>query len=271
MQKWLFSLVVLPCCLLNGFAQLAPVEKQSVIAGSYDGFSVDNFGNIYLVKRDVIKRFSADHQLLFTASLKTIRPTFIESSKSFRILLFDQDRSVVQFLDNTLTAIHEEIDLVNLGIQQPISVCESFEGNAFWVLDAGALRLVKLNEQLEKVVVTENLRTIFNHDQLPTQMLEVNDRLYVMIPQKGVAIFDIFGTFVRFYPCRAEGIDAMDNHLAIRTKEGLDIVAITEMLPTSHRYTLPPKVIAVELTADKLYLLDEQGVSVMPFAELSKQ
>lgn len=238
---------------------------QDSVKGDFDRFSVDNLGRIYLVQEDVIIQFNSDLDTLFTASLKSIRPTSIQSSKSFRTLLFDEERSIVQFLDNTLTDLHGNIDLVNLDIQQAILACESFGGDTFWVLDAASLRLIRLNEKLEKVVITENLVTIFNDATLPTQMKEVNDFLYILIPGKGVALFDVFGTFMTLYPCQAERIDALGNSLLVLTKDELHIVSVNTILEKVSSYPLPFGVRDFVFTHKKIYLLTDEGLYIGGF------
>ena len=249
-------------------AQQATFVATDSIPGKFDHFSVDNFGRIYLSKKDVITLYSKELDALFTTSLKSIRPSSVESSKSFRTLIFDFDRSVIQFLDNTLTDIHGEIDLVNLDIQQPALVCESFAGNTIWVLDAGSFRLVKLNAQLEKVLITENLTAVFNGDQIPTQMREANDLLFVLIPDKGVAVFDVFGTYHTIYPCKPSAIDAMGNYLFIKLKDKIEVIPTDQkILMPEYTYPLKEEVKEFEFTRQKVYLLKERGLYIGNFVK----
>lgn len=260
-MRLLFTL----CCLwmLNvASAQKIQFELKDSILGKFDQFSVDNFGKIYVTKKDVIMVFSEDLDTLFTASLKTLRPTSIETSKSFRTLLFDEERSVIQFLDNTGTPIQDEIDLVNLDIQQPILVCESFGGNTIWILDAGNLRLIKINEKLKTVLITENLTTIFDGDELPIQMKESNDFLLILIPGKGVAKFDVFGTFMDIYPCDAEAIDARKDYLFIKTAENLQIIPLKGLMEPEYVYDIPKGMLDFAYTREKVYYKTEKGIFI---------
>ena len=255
-------MVIISFLSITGFSQEIQFEPADSLMGKFDKFSVDNFGRIYVTQKDVVMVFSKELDTLFTASLKTIRPTSIESSKSFRTLLFDEERSVIQFLDNTGTAIQDEIDLVNLDIQQPILVCESFGGNTIWILDAGNLRLIKINEKLETVLITENLTTVFDGENLPTQMRESNDYLLVLIPGKGVAKFDVFGTFMDIYPCEADAIDARKDYLFIKTSETLQIIPLKGLMEPEYIYDIPEGVIDFAYTREKVYLMKETGIFI---------
>ncbi|MBD3635757.1 MAG: hypothetical protein HUJ25_00325 [Crocinitomicaceae bacterium] len=244
------------------YAQKIKFVATDSLIGDYDQFSVDNFGRIYLTHEDVIVVFSKELDTLFTASLKSIRPTYIESSKSFRTLIFDEERSLIQFLDNTGTPIRDQIDLVSLDIQQPILVCESFGGNTIWVLDAGNLRLIKINEKLQKVLITENLVTIFDGDNLPIQMKESNDYLLVLIPGEGVAKFDVFGTYVDTYPCKAESIDAMGNYLFVRTSKTLEIIPLDGLMEPEYVYDIPEDVLSFAYTRSNVYMKKKNGLYI---------
>ena len=265
MKQAILSIFLLTGLSLN--AQDITFHVKDSLMGKFDQFSVDNFGRIYIAQKDVIVVYSDELDTLFTASLKSIRPTSIESSKSFRTLIFDEERSVIQFLDNTGTAIQDEVDLVNLDIQQPILVCESFGGNTFWVLDAGNLRLVKINAKLETVLVTENLTTVFDGDSLPTQMVESNDFLLVLVPGKGVAKFDVFGTYIDMYPCKAEAIDARKDYLFIKTAESLQIIPLKGLMEPEYVYDIPEGVRDFAYTREKVYLMKENGIFIGRYAK----
>lgn len=244
------------------------VATDSII-GNFSHFSIDNFGRITLVHNDVILNFSNKLDTLFSASLKAFRPTSIESSKSFRTLIFDQERSIIHFLDNTLTDIHGEIDLVNLDMQQPLLVCESFSGNTIWVLDAGSMRLIKLNENLEQILITENLVTIFSNNKLPVQMLEHNDFLFVLIPGTGVAMFDVFGTFLKIHKCNATSFDVYNDYMFIQESKNIKAIQYNELEQKEYNLTLPANTVQFKIT-EKIYFLTDRGLFIGSYIETEK-
>jgi hypothetical protein len=255
--------------ILSFGSEIKFVQTDS-IKGKFDNFSVDNLGRIYVTQEDVLIQFSAQLDTLFTASLKSIRPSYIQSAKSFRTLLFDYERSIIKFLDNTLTDIHQDVDLINLDIQQPHLVCESFAGNGFWILDAGSNRLIKLNEKFEAVVTAENIANMFDSKEfkvdLPTQMLETNEYLYIAFPAYGVAIFDVFGTYINSYACDPANIASFGKYLIVRTATNkLEIVPVTGLLEPEFVYNLPEGVIDFAYSREKVYLLKEDGISIGQF------
>lgn len=262
MKGKLFILAGFLVLAWSGIAQEATLKITDSIPGKYDRFSVDNLGRIYVTNSDVVIQFSAECDTLFSASIKSFRPSSIESSKTFRTLIFDEERSVIHFLDNTLTDIHGEIDLVGLDIQQPVLVCESFAGNTIWVLDAGTLRLVKLNENLEKVIIIENLISLFEDNAIPSKMMESNDFLYILVPGKGVAIFDVFGTYIKMYPTKATQIDVHSKYLLLRKDRKIEVIDARELMEPVFTYTIPDKVIDFAFVKQKVYFLTKEGLKI---------
>ncbi len=247
------------------WAQESVFIPTDSIQGNFSQFSVDNFGRVYLCENDIISQHFGQNDTVYTTSLKSFRPTSIESSKSFRTMVFDQDRSVLHFYDNTLTDIHGEIDLVSVGIQQPLLVCESFAGNTFWVLDGGLMRLVKLNRELEIVSQTENLVSLFDNDMPPSQMIEHNDYLYILIPNKGVAIFDVFGTFIKIYPTQALNIGVLNNYLLLQSDSAIEAVSNDAFLMADFTYQIPQNVIKFAFSNAKVYFLKKNGLVIGKF------
>ena len=196
-----------------GHAQNLNIKFLDSIHGQFSNYSVDNFGNIYTTNQDVIVKLSPKSDTLFSASLKSLIPSTIESSKSFRVLVFDVERGIVSFLDNTLTNVKGEIDLADLNVLQSVLVCESFNGNTFWVLDEGSQQLLKVNQSLEIITRVENLNFLFNKKESPIQMFERNDELVIHFSNHGVATFDVFGTYLKFYPIKSKWITIEKDYL----------------------------------------------------------
>ena len=256
---------------INSYAESDYLFQETKnIPGKFNTFSVDNFGRIYLVEDDIVVQLSKEYDTIFTTSLKTFFPYSIESRKSFRSLLFDIDRSTIRFLDNTLTDIQGDIDLVQIGIQQPILACESFNGNTFWILDAANMRLVRLNDKLDFINQTENLIHLFDSENEPSQMLESNDFLYVLIPEKGVAVFDVFGTFIKLVEVNGSGISGFNRFLLVAKEKEIEVFDSQNMFMSSGAYPIPENTISFYFTQQLTYFLTESGISIGRFIEKEK-
>ncbi len=203
------------------------------IKGDFTTFTIDNFDNIYTTSNDVIVKYNSKFDTLFYSSLKSFIPSSIEASKSFRNLAFDKERGSVKFLDNTLTEIYSEFELIDLDIMQPVLVCESFNGNTIWVLDETGMQLVKLNQNLEVVTRIDNLSYLFENKETPIQMFEKNDQLYIHFPNNGIAMFDSFGTFLKYLPLKSNWIDVQNNFLLALNNSQISVLEFPFLDKTS--------------------------------------
>lgn len=227
MKKHLLILIVLVS--VTSFGQQKLFEFKDSLKKKSTLFSVDNFQNIYTVNEDVIVKYNKQFDSLFSTSLKTIYPTSIESSKTFRSLIFDSERATVAFYDNTLTPINDNFSLTELDIIQGCLVAESFNGNSIWVLDEGNMQLLKVNNNLEIVLRIENLNHLFKDNFKAIQMFEYNDILAIHFKGSGVATFDVFGTFLKFYPLKSDWVYLKNNYLFSLKNNQLDVFEIPFM------------------------------------------
>jgi len=195
----------------SGSGQVLNISQKDSVVGDFTAFSVDNVGNVYLSHQDVITKLDMNLDTVFSTSLKAHFPTFIQAVKNFRILTFDQERGIIQFFDNTLTPLTDGLNLFDLDMVQPILVCESFNGNSFWVLDAGTLRLLKVNEAFKVITEIENLSFLTSSESHPTEMVEYNDLLYILIPNQYILVFDAFGTLIKKLPAKTQWISIYKN------------------------------------------------------------
>jgi hypothetical protein len=231
-----------------------------------DLFSVDNFGYIYTANNDVLVKYNYDLDTFFSSSLKTFFPTSLEVSKSFRVLLFDKERGAVRFLDNTLTPIEGEINLSDIDVLQPGLVCESFNGNSFWVLDEENMQLLKVNQNLEILFKIENLNFLFQKGGLPTLMREYNDVLYIYFPHKGIATFDVFGTLLNYYDLKAQWVQLFDEYIVTLNKIQLTFFKpplldkINQLKLTHNNYK------KFQISNGKLYLNNNKGIYIYEIA-----
>ncbi len=235
---------------------------QDSIQKKIDHFSIDNVGNIYMSHKDVIVKLSPKLDTLFSGSLKAISPQYIEASKNFRLMLFDKERGVVQFLDNTLTDISGVLDLYALDVVEPILVCESFNGDSFWILDAGAYTLLKVNQKMEVINQIDNLRFLSETKKRPSQMLEYNDRLYVLIPNESILVFDIFGTYLKTIPYSGTWMDVHGKNILSYTYPNYTLYTYP-LMDQQASYFLPVKsVLGYRFSQKKLYFHTKNGLMI---------
>jgi hypothetical protein len=183
-------------------------------------------------------------------------------SKSFRVLLFDKERGIVKFLDNTLTPIEGEINLSDIDILQPGLVCESFNGNSFWVMDEENMQLLKVNQNLEILFKIESLNFLFQKGGVPTFMREYNDVLYVYFPNKGVATFDVFGTLLNYYDLNAKWVQLFDEYIVTLNQNQLTFYLPPLLDKISQLKLKYNNYVNFQISNGKLYLNNTNGIYI---------
>lgn len=191
---------ILFVCFFLPFLQsdLQPSKRFPALS---DFILTDAIGNIYSIKGNNITSFNCEGQKLFSYANPFMGDiTYADIKDPMRILLFYKDFNKVIFLSNKLSEIGSPIDLDNAGYSG-VSICCTSHLSGFWLFNSQTLQLVHLNANLEPVNKGTVLRNIFKDTyELPVQLIEDNDIIYMSIPNKGLLIFDKFGTYKKTLP-----------------------------------------------------------------------
>jgi len=175
--------------------------QDSLLSIKCSQIKVDNIGNIYAVNNGVITKYFTNHQTK-TFSIKTFGTLAnIDVSNALRILLYFNDFQKILFLDSQLSQNGDVIELSNLGYEQTLLVCSSFN-NGFWIYHQANNELIRFNQSLEISIKTGNLKRILAQDIRPNFMLEHNGKLYLNSPNIGILLFDIYGSYLKTIPLK---------------------------------------------------------------------
>lgn len=193
-HKYLSFLVCISF-IFSGYAQKAP-EPNFLFSIRDTLFTTDHQENIYLFGENYVKKLSSRGDILFTYSNKQFgKISSVDAANPYKILIFSQDQQKVIILDNTLSPKSDVIDLQWMGYNNITAVCISFI-KSFWIYDAQSGQLVLLDDQLQKVTETVNLKSFAGLYCDNPQLQETNNLLFVRCgPQ--LLIFDQFGVLVK--------------------------------------------------------------------------
>jgi hypothetical protein len=166
-----------------------------------DFILTDAIGNIYSVKGNNITSYNNEGQKLFSYANPFMgNISYVDVKDPMRILLFFKDFNKVVFLSNKLAELGSPIELDNAGYSG-VSICCNSHLGGFWLFDSQTLQLVHLNLNLEAVHKGTVLSNIFkNTQELPIQLIEDNDMIYMSLPKTGLLIFDKFGAYQKTLP-----------------------------------------------------------------------
>ncbi len=86
--------------------------------------------------------------------------------------------------------------------------------NALWVYDPINFQLIRLTSKLEVESRSLNIAQHLRLEFYPTDLIEVNSKVYLTDPIHGVFEFDVFGNYLRKIPLKGiESLIVSDNRL----------------------------------------------------------
>ncbi len=206
MNYWLYisKLFLLIGCLLSvgcSTQQSVITENNKLENTSYN--RLDYQGNRYHVHHDVIDKYDIDGKLLFTYSNKSLGEIHsIDVSNPLRVLIFYKNLQQMVITDNTLSVHNgQTIGFDALGMYQVQMVASSKMDNGMWLYDQATFQLKKLSQNFETIYQSGNLEQMIGKIQIePKLMIENNGYLFLVCPNNGILLFDMYGAYYKTIP-----------------------------------------------------------------------
>lgn len=261
MKRCLFIICVLALCFSftdDKWKALFTIKTKS------DFFTIDNIGNIYTVKGDEIRKYNTSGELLKIYSNKKLgKITSIDASNALRVLVFYKDFARVVLLDSQLSENGEGISLEQLSLEQSDLASTSFN-NGLWFYSRQNAELVRLDENLNKVVNTGNLNRLLGTELHPNYLVEYNGYVYLNNPGDGILVFDIYGTYYKTIPVKnLKAFQLRDEEVIYYEQKQLKAYQMKFL----NEYTMPvPDTAIVQAKADKGRFYFEYPDSVKVFS-----
>lgn len=163
--------------------------------------SIDQSGNIFLVSnKGVVVKYNSDGDSLLSYSpKKNAEVSLIEAGNGLKLFLFYKDFQEYLFLDQYLTAspflsFYPDI----IGYAETASVSTD---NNLWVIDGSDFSLKKYNIESNILEVDSPLEIILDQDDYRVEYIrEYHNLLFLYDSNKGIFLFDNFGTLQKKYP-----------------------------------------------------------------------
>lgn len=204
--------------------------------------TTDAFGNVYIVthENELQKYDYQGNKLYWFNENRYGKISYVDATNPLKVLVHYADFSTIAILDNTLTQ-QGMIKLLDHGFLQVQALCLALDNN-IWLYDEVAFRLKKLDNNLNLVTQSEDLSVQLGMTINPNHMLERDGYLWVNDPERGILVFDLFGTYYKTIPLKG---------LSSFQKVGEQIVYFKEgKLHTYHLQTLEQKTIALPPVTD---------------------
>lgn len=218
------ALILLPGIL---FSQRLEELKTYPISGQAI-WMVDGLENIIISDRDRLTKYDKNGKLLFEQSQKSLgRLDKIELVNSLKIYGFSENQQLVCFYDNSLTSMEKCIDLSEYDLVNVSTVASSGQSDKMWAFDQvnSSLYLLSFKGLLQSQNV-KNLNGILDAAHI-AELIEWDNKLFILDNQKGIYVFDLYGTLIRFIEVQQVKWIQFYNDYLICLKEGkLEMISL---------------------------------------------
>ena len=174
-----------------------PEKMKFAMPFSGKFFTTDNLGNLFLVNTDnsIIKIDKNGVQKAIANFKIQGSISQLDVSNPFEIYAYFRDQQTILILDNQLSQ-RASISLNDVSTGEITSACRSFD-NGLWYFDAGNMKLFRADKSLANKLESLPMATWTSESWSPSQMHDNDKNLFMLDPNIGIAIFDIFGTYYK--------------------------------------------------------------------------
>lgn len=179
--------------------------------------STDKLKQIYYVSpRQVLYKCNEQGQVLFEFSNRYLGTlSKVDASDPFDILLYYPDYQTILFLDRTLN-MTADIRLKAEQFPLPALVAVGRDRQV-WIYDSGLNTLNRVDRQGNIKSSSQDLSLLLGRRFTPNQLVCNERGVYLVDPEQGVLVFDLFAQFQSFLPLAGvEQLQTFDQYLLFR-------------------------------------------------------
>lgn len=175
---------------------------------------LDQLNNLYAVKKGEVLKFDDQGKEISRFSNKLIgEDVHLDVTNPLKILIYSPAQMKLITLDSRLGEMNDRINFFDRGYEQ-ISLVATSHSNALWIYDPINFQLIRLTSKLEEESRSLNIAQHLRLEFYPTDVIEVNSKVYLTDPMHGVFEFDVFGNYLRKIPIKGiESLIVSDNRL----------------------------------------------------------
>ena len=158
-------------------------------------FEVGNLGELYLIDiNNQLKKYDdkGDSIGVFNQVSKYGKLSYVEAQNPWKTILFYKNFSTIVLLDKYLK-VQGSINLRNLNINKVQAVTTSYDNN-IWLFDEQDGKIKKIDDSGNLLFESTDFRRLFDSMPTPEKMLDRDGFLYLYDSQKGMYIFDYYGS-----------------------------------------------------------------------------
>ena len=236
----------------------------SKILGKTYFYTTDRLCNVYLINDNYeIVKYTPDGKETYRYSNTRLdRPTFIDATDPFNIMIFYPDYQTIILLDRTMTHTatlnFSDFDFFN------VNAVAFSSDNKLWVYDELNFRLKKIDRNGKTIQESDDLSLLLYSDFKPNFIVERAQKVFVNDPEVGILVFDAFGQYVKTLDFKGLTDFQISRNLLIfrDEKDEAQIFQLSSLLTTP--ISLPALVPAgkIQYQTGFLYAQSEEGVFI---------
>lgn len=180
----------------KSFAQDSAFRLDRTLKYPVESFTVNNLGEFYIINtNNQLKKLDAngDSVGVFNMVTKYGKLSYVEAQNPWKTILFYKDFSTIVLLDKYMSVV-TNINLRKKNIFRVNAVTASYDNN-IWLYDEQESKLKKIDDEGNILLETVDFRLLFDSVPSPMQIEDKDGFVYLYDPQKGLYVFDYYGTF----------------------------------------------------------------------------
>ncbi|MEO8569002.1 MAG: hypothetical protein ABI419_07695 [Ginsengibacter sp.] len=228
-------------------------------------FTVDNLGELYIINTDnQLKKYNekGDSIGVFNQVTKYGKLSYVEAQNPWKAILFYQNYSTIVLLDKYLNVL-TNINLRQQNIFQVKAVTTSYDNN-IWLYDEQENKLKKIDDTGNKIFESVDFRLLFDSVPTPQKIIDDGGFVYLYDPEKGLYIFDYYGSFKSRLPfLNWADLAVIDKFIYGFDKTNLYRYA--PPLPEVKKYILPAALqnnSSLKVSNHRIYILKDQRLEI---------
>ena len=228
-------------------------------------FTVDNLGELFIINTDnQLKKYDekGDSIGVFNQVTTYGNLSYVEAQNPWKSILFYKNYSTIVLLDKYLNVI-SDINLRNQDIFQVNAVTTSYDNN-IWLYDEQENKLKKIDDSGNEIFETIDFRLLFDSVPSPQKIIDNDGFVYLYDPEKGLYIFDYYGSFKSKLPfLHWTDITIIDKQVYGFDKEFL--YRYEAPFPDVKKYTLSSELQdnnSIKVNNHRIYVLKNQQLKI---------
>lgn len=228
-------------------------------------FSVDNIGGLYLITSDnQLKKYNdkGDSVGVFNQVTQYGKLDYVDAQNPWKTILYYKNFATIVLLDKYMNMI-TAINLRKLNIFRVQAVTTSYDNN-IWLFDEQDNTLKKMDDNGNILSQTVDFRLLFDAAPDPEKIIDRDGFVYLYDPQKGIYIFDYYGSF----KSKLTFLHWTDIEVIGKSIYGFDeknLYKYTPPIPDFTTYALPPELVnnsSIQISNRKIYVLKNNQLEV---------